>query len=38
VRRVMRNQGFMGSVRMFFYDFGLILRSTWITVLGRWEV
>jgi lipopolysaccharide/colanic/teichoic acid biosynthesis glycosyltransferase len=38
VRRVMRNQGFIGSIRMLFYDCGLILRSIWITLRGRWEV
>jgi len=38
IRRVMRNQGLWGSVRMFFYDLGLILRSVWITVTGGWEV
>lgn len=38
VTRMLRNQGFWGSVRMFFYDLGLIFRSVWITVRARWEV
>ena len=38
VRRIMRNEGFLGDVQMFFYDLGLILRSIWITLRGRWEV
>ncbi len=38
VHRVMRNQGLLGSVRMFFFDLALILRSIWITVTARWEV
>jgi len=38
VRKIMRNHGLLGDVRMFFYDLGLILRSIWITARARWEV
>ena len=38
VRRIIRSAGFVGDVRMCFYDFGLILRSVWITVRAKWGV
>jgi hypothetical protein len=27
----------MGDIRMFLYDLGLIVRSIWISVRGKWE-
>lgn len=38
VKRVMSSVGLRGDLRMFCYDLGLILRSMWVTVRGRWQV
>lgn len=34
----LRGRALLGDLRMFAYDLGLILRSVWITVTGKWEV
>lgn len=38
VKKMMRNEGLAGDIRMCFYDLGLMLRSFWISITGRWEV
>ena len=38
VRRLMASRNLLGDIHFLFYDLGLILRSTWITCTGRWEV
>lgn len=38
VRRVMRSEGLLGNMKMFFYDLGLILRSVWMTLTCKWEI
>lgn len=34
----LRGRALLGDLRMFAYDLGLILRSVWITLTGKWEV
>lgn len=34
----LRGRALLGDLGMFAYDLGLILRSVWITVRGKWEV
>ena len=38
VRKMKNSVGFVGDLRMFFCDLGLIVQSVWVTLRSGWEV